>query len=303
MASFRRIFLLLMLALTGWAAVVTAGAIVVGGSAAAAAGAGGREQEVMAWALKCVAAVGFLQIVSFAGLTAMEKGRWRIIAIAGMLAAAVMMVFVPIYIWWEVTSGPLAAPGAGGMSAALLHLRIERLIQSGLIITGVLCLVPFVMVPRGGGMLRVGRILQWTAVLYLLGASIVTLGEIWKVTGAERVPLAIATLLIPAGVCMMGVFILQKYFAAPPKSAFRSTAGQIELKCPRCGNLELVPEGADSRCSGCCLKISVHVEEPTCPNCGFNLFGLSRPVCPECGLALPREEIALVGATQKEHEA
>src|SRR5262245_1577369 len=106
LTAFKRIFLLTMLALTGLAAVMTAVAIVVGGSAAAAAGAGGRTAEVMVWALKCVAGVGFLQIVSFAGLAAVDRERWRVMAIAGMVAAAIMMLFVPGYVLWEITSGP-----------------------------------------------------------------------------------------------------------------------------------------------------------------------------------------------------
>ena len=141
-------------------------------------------------------------------------------------------------------------------------------------------------------MIRVGRILQWTAVLYLVGASVVTLLELWKISGGERVALAVATLLIPAGVCMMGVFVLQKFFAVQPRGseASRAVEGKVEVKCPRCGRVEVVVEGVEARCSGCCLKIKVEVEEPACPNCGFNLFGLTRAVCPECGLRLGREE-------------
>jgi hypothetical protein len=288
--TFKRAFLLALLALTGLAAVVTAAAIVTGGSAAAAAGASPRAQEVMTWALKCVAGVGFLQVISFAALSALDRERWRFLALPGMLLAALMMLALPLYVWWEVASSPLPPPGVAGMAVHMRHLYAERLVETGLILAGVGCLVPFVMVPR---MRRVGRILQWTAVLYLTGASLVTLGELWNRTGGEHLPQAVATLLVPAGVCMMGVFVLQQFLSIPPpaKPEDRSVENAVTLTCPRCQTLQMLPEGRPARCSTCRLKIKIDIEEPACPNCGFNLHRLTRPTCPECGFALDAQDV------------
>jgi predicted RNA-binding Zn-ribbon protein involved in translation (DUF1610 family) len=289
--TFQRVFLLAILALTGLAAVITGAAIITGGSAAAAAGASPREQEVMTWAIKCVAGVGFLQVISFAALSALQRERWRFVALPGMLLAAVMMLALPLYVWWEVASAPLPPPGVAGVAVHLRHLQAERLVQTGLILSGVLCLVPFVMVPR---MRRVGRILQWTAVLYLCGASLVTLGELWNRTGTGHLAQAVATLLIPAGVCMMGVFVLQRFLSIPPPAPLerQSVEDAVQLTCPRCGKPQSLPAGETARCADCRLKIKVEVEEPACPNCGFNLHRLTRPTCPECGFALDTQDVA-----------
>lgn len=57
---------------------------------------------------------------------------------------------------------------------------------------------------------------------------------------------------------------------------------QITVVCPRCAKKQSVSLG-DSVCAGCKLRISIRIEEPRCPQCGYLLYGLTSDRCPECG--------------------
>jgi predicted amidophosphoribosyltransferase len=48
----------------------------------------------------------------------------------------------------------------------------------------------------------------------------------------------------------------------------------------------------ESRCGHCKLRLSISVEEPVCPNCRYNLHGLTEARCPECGCELDAEDVA-----------
>jgi len=72
-------------------------------------------------------------------------------------------------------------------------------------------------------------------------------------------------------------------------------ASVVQLKCPRCQSDQKVGLG-ESRCGVCRLKFTIGVEVPKCPNCGFNIHGLTRAVCPECGLHLDDEDVPVSGA-------
>jgi hypothetical protein len=163
---------------------------------------------------------------------------------------------------------------------------VVPLAQVGLMTAGLFCLVPFVLVPR---MKRVGRIVQWTTVVYLTVAYVIVTLRLLRIS-TDRVDEAVVTLLVPAGACMMGVFALQLYFGIRKPEVFTSVAPVIHVRCPRCQRDQVIGIG-ESRCTHCKLRIAISVEEPKCPNCQYNLHGLTQPTCPECGLDLDREDV------------
>jgi len=59
----------------------------------------------------------------------------------------------------------------------------------------------------------------------------------------------------------------------------------VSVICPRCSKKQTIGLG-DSACSTCRLRISIKIEEPRCPNCGYLLYGLPSSRCPECGTVL-----------------
>ena len=59
----------------------------------------------------------------------------------------------------------------------------------------------------------------------------------------------------------------------------------ITVVCPRCGKRQSICLG-DSVCVGCKLRISIRIEEPRCPQCGYLLYGLPSDRCPECGTVI-----------------
>lgn len=272
-ARFKRFYLLAMLALTGLAAVITASAVVRGG----------RSPEAMEWALKCATGVGFMLLVSFGAIAALERRFWRWPAIVGMSLAALMLLLVPIYIWWEI-----ATRGGAGPVARESHLQVQRVLETGLLSAGLLCTAAFTMAPR---MKRVGLIAQYTTVLYLTIAFVSVLMWVWNV-GGERVEDGVVRLIIPAGACLMGVFVLQKFFEIKVEDPLRAVSAVIHVRCPRCQREQELPEG-NSQCATCRLRFSITVEEPRCPNCGFNLHLLTRPICPECGMHLDQKDVPL----------
>jgi hypothetical protein len=59
-------------------------------------------------------------------------------------------------------------------------------------------------------------------------------------------------------------------------------AATVDLHCPRCKRKQSIPVG-NAACAACGLRISIRVEEPRCPKCGYLLFQLTGDRCPECG--------------------
>jgi hypothetical protein len=84
---FKRGFLLLLLALMGWSAILVASAVY----------SSGRTQDSLAWALKTTLAQGFLLLVSFGAYSALDRVKLRLLAVAGMLSAALILTLLPIF--------------------------------------------------------------------------------------------------------------------------------------------------------------------------------------------------------------
>lgn len=270
--KFKRGFLLLLLALTGWTAVLVAYALYHTG----------KSPETMTIALYATLVQGVLLLVSFAAFSALDQRSLRTAALAGLMLAALMLTVVPVFAWWQITSSPFVELGRN-----LPHLRALGLVETGVLSAALLCLVPFVLIPP---MKRIGRIVQLTTILYLSVAYITALLQIWHIDN-QRVEEALTTLLIPAGACMLGVFALHKFLEIRPPDPLTSVQEKITIRCPRCLCEQELPVG-DSRCQRCRLRIHITVEEPLCPNCHFNLHNLTHPVCPECGMHLDEGDVA-----------
>src|SRR5205814_1367587 len=92
LSTFKRFFLLALLVLTGVSAVIIGGAVYRQGCSA----------EALGWAVKGAVGCGLMFVVSFAAFNALERPRWRMVSIAGMLLAAVMLLVLPAYVGWEI---------------------------------------------------------------------------------------------------------------------------------------------------------------------------------------------------------
>ena len=166
---------------------------------------------------------------------------------------------------------------------------LDRLTGVGMITAGLLCLVPWVMVPRLNAL---GKLVQGAtagAMLLLYGFFWLVIWDASVVHDMDNVFVALATL---CGAGMLTVFVLNRFFGIKMPNPLSSVQAMVWLKCPRCLKEQEIAAGAETRCTSCKLKIKVEVEEPLCPKCGYNLHQLTRPVCPECGTALSPEEIA-----------
>lgn len=267
---FKRFFLLTVLILTGLAAVLIAMGVMRTG----------RRPEVLHWAIYGSLAHGWMLLVSFAAFAALDRPRIRVIALGGMLLAAVMLLVVSLMTWWQITH-------RGALRVAFGADPMQRVVITGLLTATLLCLTPFVLAPQ---IKRIGRIVQFTSILYLSVAYVAVLLWLWRID-TQRIEEVVATLLIPAGACILGVFALQKFLDVRRSVPLASVPAGMEIRCPRCQKEQSIGLG-ESRCSCCRLRFNIEVEEPLCPNCHFNLHGLTRPICPECGHVLDQDDLA-----------
>ena len=256
----------MLLALTGYGAVVMAVAVYRMG----------RSQEAFESAIEGTIAHGLLLLISFAAYTALERPYYRIVALLGLGASGVMQLIMPLF-----TAMRILYP----YPRTMFDPRVP-IAAVGLMTAGLLCLIPFVLVPR---MKRVGRIVQWTTVVYLTVAYVITTLRLLRID-TDRVDEAVVTLLVPAAACMMGVFALHLYFGVQKSEPYTSVSPVIHVRCPRCQRDQLLGIG-ESRCTHCRLRIAIAVEEPVCPNCRYNLHRLTQPTCPECGFDLDKEDV------------
>jgi hypothetical protein len=270
---FKRAILLVLLVLTGWTAVLLASALYRAG----------RSPETMGWALGIILAQAFLMLVSFAAFTALDRPKLCLPALIGMLAAAAMLAVLPVFGWYQITDPMLLRQRAHPDPA---HYRMFQLAATGFLTAGLMCLIPFILVPR---MRRVARIVQLTTILYLSFAYLAALLYLWRID-TQRLDESLTTLLIPAGACMLGVFALHKFMDIRHPDPLTSVAPTLHVRCPRCQYEQSLALG-ESRCQRCRLRFTIAVEEPRCPNCHFNLHQLTRPICPECGFHLDADDV------------
>lgn len=60
---------------------------------------------------------------------------------------------------------------------------------------------------------------------------------------------------------------------------------RVLVRCPRCERTDLRPLGS-TPCPGCGLGLTVAVQWPDCPRCGYSLTDCASTRCPECGTGL-----------------
>jgi hypothetical protein len=235
-------------------------------------GFGSRGDIVMLGAL----GVGYLLAISFGALTAVERRGIRWIAFLGMALAAFLVIAFPLFLWWtEVRSGYGRFPEPTG-----------QLIGTAMVLAGALCLGSLVIAPR---LNLLGRLLQIGTVLSLLGAGACIAVIIWAdYTTSRSLEQAFPISLVLTVAGMLSVFAVHRFFGIKARDMLGAMRGTIFLKCPRCLKEQDLAFG-ESACAGCKLRISIEVEEPRCPKCGYNLNQLTRPICPECGENLSGE--------------
>jgi ssDNA-binding Zn-finger/Zn-ribbon topoisomerase 1 len=195
----------------------------------------------------------------------LERRMARVLAGAGLVAAVVALGMVLICIWAEEADNE-----AFGKATAIAGIAAFSFAHTALL----------VRVPGGG---RLSGLLYGTmACVWLLAAMaaiaiIVEPQEEWwyRWMGAVGVLDACGSLTL---------LIVAKLRQVGRVEKLETTAGRVELRCPRCTVLQTVAVGA-SACTACGLKFRIDVEEPRCAKCDYLLWQLAERRCPECGTA------------------
>jgi len=195
----------------------------------------------------------------------LERRMARVLAGAGLVAAVVALGMVLICIWAEEVDNE-----AFGKATAIAGIAAFSFAHTALL----------VRVPGGG---RLSGLLYGTmACVWLLAAMaaiaiIVEPQEEWwyRWMGAVGVLDACGSLTL---------LIVAKLRQVGRVEKLETTAGRVELRCPRCTVLQTVAVGA-SACTACGLKFRIDVEEPRCAKCDYLLWQLAERRCPECGTA------------------
>ncbi|MGN6367226.1 MAG: hypothetical protein ACTHN5_03090 [Phycisphaerae bacterium] len=276
MPQFKRVYLMVLIVLVGIATTATVAAIFLGGRPLL-------YDSILVSAL----GVGFMILLSFAALPAMERRGLQWIAAVGALLAGINVVVLPVFMIW-IDSRRFRGPVAPG-DQKLLELAGE-VVGTGIVWAAFLCLIAFVYAQR---LNVLGRLLQIGTVASMTVATAIFMGLIWAdswsvMRDAETCFLASMVLSV-AGV--LAVLLLGRFLAVKVPDVLSMVGEVIHLQCPRCKKFQDVPLGS-GYCSGCRLRIRVEVEEPRCPKCGYNLHQLTRPICPECGEQLAPEVAA-----------
>ena len=221
-ANVKRGYLIGMLVLTGGGTCLTVMVLLTGS--------GYRETE---GAIVSAVSLGFLLLLAFAAYSALDHRWWRIPAIAGAMLTALMMLVTPLWAWWDRSS-------LYGSSYEIL----DRLTGVGMITAGLLCLVPWVMVPRLNAL---GKLVQGAtagAMLLLYGFSWLVIWDASVVHDMDNVFVALATL---CGAGMLTVFVLNRFFGIKMPNPLTSVQATVWLKCPRCLKEQEIAAGAETR--------------------------------------------------------
>ncbi len=210
-------------------------------------------------------AVGFCSLSSLGCAIPLERGKWRVLMIAGLVCALAGLTLNLLMIWDGLDSSWPLGEVLGVLvvwAVAIPHM-------------GLLGLTRF----AGPAAFLRHAVLALIVVL----AAILTVGFFtspltisWRVVGVLSILIALGTIGLP---------ILQFTIGLKPPPRLETTASEIELVCPRCAEQQTVKAGK-SACRRCRLVFTVEIEEPRCPQCGYLLYRLASPQCPECGTAV-----------------
>jgi len=96
---------------------------------------------------------------------------------------------------------------------------------------------------------------------------------IFRAIGAVATLTLLGTITLPA---LHWIAAMQK------RTEVATTALQVQLTCPRCGDAAVRPAGR-STCRKCGLRVRLEIEEERCAACNYVLYQLTSDRCPECG--------------------
>ena len=192
-----------------------------------------------------------------------EKGRWPVLAYAGLIACFVGLGLALVTIWIEDLIDAVFARWAG--VAAIVTCSIAHT-----------CLL--------------GRVRHCTANIWIVRGTIIC---IWVVAGIFSGAVLVddlsefaARLLGAAGVLdacgSLTLVILARLKGVGTIEHLQTSAKEIQLICPRCKKQQQVCAGHSKRAE-CGLKFRIEIEEPRCARCGYLLWQLTERRCPECG--------------------
>lgn len=217
--------------------------------------------------LGSTAAVGGASILCMAAAIAWETARWRPIALIGMIAPAVALLFLLAEIW--------------DVAPRLSHDLFERATGSACVLAVVfphIALLSLARLHRGYELVRFGTViaigLLGLLVLYVIWVDLPP-DELWRFIGVLGILDACGTIATP---------VLHRVSGIRGREAVVTTELRLSLTCPRCSKTQTVAAGR-SRCA-CGLKFRVEIEEEHCPQCGYSLYMATSGRCPECGAAI-----------------
>jgi len=190
--------------------------------------------------------------------------------------------------------GIVTAIFAGGLWLldAWLHLGTDLGFVTFTTLTSIAAVVAFTNLclycplKQGQGWVRVGAILSAMVTAAALDASFVDI-KLLHAGYADAFLFRIASAGgILCGCSSLALFVLARINRGVDYEPLAAEVLTVDLICPRCRRKQAIRLG-DSACAGCALRISIRIEEPRCPKCGYLLFQLTSSRCPECGTPLP----------------
>lgn len=192
----------------------------------------------------------------------LERREWIRLSAAGCAANGLALCLVLGVIWGPAENIALGkATGVVGLAGfTLAHL----------------CLL--VRIPGAIAVNWLWRGASAAAVVAALWASVMIVLELDD-EGSARLMGALGVL---DAVATLSLLILAALYRAGRREQLTMATTEIELRCPRCTELQTVSAGG-SRCHACGLRFRIEVEEPRCPQCDYVLWGLPARRCPECG--------------------
>ncbi len=222
---------------------------------------------------------GGLSALCLIGLAAADARRWRWLGVVAGITAGVMWL---LDAWLGVGSDP------GFVAFCTL--------TSLAVVIAFTNLALYCPLTPGQSWLRITTVLAAAATAALLDAAFVSLKLLHAEVNADFLFRLASAGGILSGCGAVALVVLARINRAVDYEPLAIDAVGVKLVCPRCRKKQSLQLG-NSACSACGLRISIRIEEPRCPQCGYLLFQLTSPRCPECGKPLPNQPMSSAPAT------
>ncbi len=211
-------------------------------------------------------AFAFAALTSLACALALERGRSRWVCRVGLVASAATFTLNVTLIWQpylgDLTDFLARAAAVGATWAVYCpHFALLGFARPGRALTWVL--------PATRGSATLLAVL----IMYVIVIDPWEDEMIFRTIGAVATLTLLGTITLPA---LHWIGMMQK------RSEVATTALEVQLTCPRCGDAAVRPAGR-SACGKCGLCIRLEIEEERCPKCNYVLYQLTSDRCPECG--------------------